>query len=157
MPNLKSRTRCFQREKNRVKIIFLSFLLDRRKYVYINNPVEGEANGVTRDGNKQHLVLTSGGVFSASWLGLLNISQRICNYSCWLSSHRAQIFPVLDKQQLVVISTQAHLAAQLQSLEASLHGNEAEGLVGGKRVTRRRLKNYKSTRYPNSISILPFL
>ena len=97
MPNLKSRTRCFQREKNRVKIIFLSFLLDRRKYVYINNPVEGKANGVTRDGNKQHLVLTSGGVFSASWLGLLKVNEFaitpagsalivLRSSPCWISS-----------------------------------------------------------------------
>ena len=50
------------------------------------------------------------------------------------------VLPVLDKQQLEMISSQAHLAALLQSLEASLKGNEAEGPVGGKRVARRRGK-----------------
>ena len=38
--------------------------------------------------------------------------------------HLVLIFPVLDKHQLEVISSWLHLAAQLQSLEARLHGNE---------------------------------
>ena len=45
---------------------------------------------------------------------------------------------MLDKQQLEVICSRDHLAASLQSLEASLHKKEAEGPVGGKRVERRR-------------------
>ena len=40
---------------------------------------------------------------------------------------------MLDAQQLEVISSRAHLAAELQSLEASLRGNKAEGPERGKR------------------------
>ena len=58
--------------------------------------------------------------------------QLVCKYSSWLSSH----LTVLDKHQLEVISSRAPLAASLQSLEASLHRNEA----GGKWVARRKSK-----------------
>ena len=39
---------------------------------------------------------------------------------------------MLEKQKLEVISSLAHLAVKLQSLEASLHGHEAEGPVVGR-------------------------
>ena len=50
------------------------------------------------------------------------------------------IFPVLDKQQLEVICSRAHVAAKLQSLKASLRRSEAGGPVGLKQESRRRRK-----------------
>ena len=42
------------------------------------------------------------------------IQSTIFNKSYWLDTHHAYTFSVLDRQQLVVISSQAHLAAKLQ-------------------------------------------
>ena len=53
---------------------------------------------------------------------------------------------MLDQQQLEVISSQAQLAAQLQSWKASLQGNEAEGPEQGKLVERRRWKKHGDLR-----------
>ena len=50
---------------------------------------------------------------------------------------------MLDTQQLVVISSRAHLAAWLQSLEASLWGNEAEGPVEGKAGIKEEIEKSK--------------
>ena len=59
---------------------------------------------------------------------------------------------MLDQQQLEVISSQAQLAAQLQSWEASLQGNEAEGPEQGKLVERRRWK--KPSKYGLKLTLV---
>ena len=46
------------------------------------------------------------------------------NYSCWPAPHLVQILPILDKQHLEVIRGRFLWAAQFQTLEASLHGND---------------------------------
>ena len=55
--------------------------------------------------------------------------------------------PMLYTRQLEVISCWAHLVALLQSLEASLRGNEAVGLARLKWVASRRFKKHPAKKW----------